>query len=122
VAPIGGSPRSWLFCGSDRGGQRAAVIYSLIVTARMNDVDPQTWLAEVLARIAKHPARRLYDLLPWHWAKSAAYSGRSGRLSHAPVGCSDHRGPRRMLTGMGGLLSCHAHPHTEIPTVPRATP
>ena len=60
--------RSWLFCGSDRGGQRAAVMYSLIVTAKMNEVDPQAWLADVLARIAGHPAKRLDDLLPWNWA------------------------------------------------------
>ena len=60
--------RSWLFCGSDRGGQRAAVMYSLIVTAKMNDVDPQAWPADVLARIAGHPAKRLDDLLPWNWA------------------------------------------------------
>ena len=60
--------KSWLFCGSDRGGQRAAVMYSLIVTAKMNDVDPQAWLADVLARIAAHPAQRLDDLLPWRWA------------------------------------------------------
>jgi transposase len=62
--------KSWLFCGSDRGGQRAAVMYSLIVTAKMNDVDPQDWLADVLARIAEHPAQRLDDLLPWRWVKS----------------------------------------------------
>lgn len=60
--------KSWLFCGSDRGGQRAAVMYSLIVTAKMNDIDPQAWLADVLARIAGHPAQRLDDLLPWNWA------------------------------------------------------
>ena len=60
--------KSWLFCGSDRGGQRAAVMYSLIVTAKMNDIDPQAWLADVLARIADHPAHCLDDLLPWHWA------------------------------------------------------
>ena len=59
--------KAWLFCGSDRGGQRAAVLYSLIVTARMNGVDPQAWLADVLARIAEHPARRLDELLPWNW-------------------------------------------------------
>src|SRR4030081_3053244 len=59
--------KSWLFCGSDRGGQRAAVMYSLIVTAKMNDVDPQAWLADVLARIAEHPAHRLDELLPWNW-------------------------------------------------------
>ena len=64
--------KSWLFCGSDRGGQRAAVMYSLIVTAKMNDVDPQAWLADVLARIAEHPAQRLDDLLPWNWATSKA--------------------------------------------------
>jgi transposase len=59
--------KSWLFCGSDRGGQRAAAMYSLIVTAKMNDVDPQAWLADVLARIATHPAHRLDELLPWKW-------------------------------------------------------
>jgi len=59
--------KSWLFAGSDRGGQRAAAMYSLIVTAKMNDVDPQAWLADVLARIAEHPARRLDELLPWNW-------------------------------------------------------
>lgn len=57
--------RSWLFARSDRGGQRAAKIYSLIVTARMNDVDPQAWLDDVLARIAEHPIQRIHELLPW---------------------------------------------------------
>jgi hypothetical protein len=59
--------KSWLFAGSDRGGNRAAAMYSLIVTAKMNDIDPQAWLADVLARIAEHPASRLDDLLPWNW-------------------------------------------------------
>jgi transposase len=59
--------KSWLFCGSDRGGQRAAAMYSLIVTAKMNGIDPQAWLADVLARIAAHPAHRLDELLPWNW-------------------------------------------------------
>lgn len=62
--------RSWLFAGSDRGGQRAAIMYSLIVTAKMNDIDPQAWLADVLARIADHPAHRIDDLLPWNWTKA----------------------------------------------------
>jgi transposase len=62
--------KSWLFCGSDRGGERAAAIYSLIVTAKMNGVDPQAWLADVLARIAAHPAHRLDELLPWNWRAS----------------------------------------------------
>ena len=60
---------SWLFAGSDRGGDRAAAMYTLIVTAKMNDIDPQAWLADVLARIAEHPAPRLDELLPWNWKK-----------------------------------------------------
>ena len=59
--------KSWLFAGSDRGGRRAAAMYSLIVTAKMNDVDPQAWLADVLARIAAHPVHKLDELLPWSW-------------------------------------------------------
>jgi transposase len=59
--------RNWTFCGSDSGGQRAAVMYTLIETARLNDVDPKAWLADVLARIADHPARRIDELLPWRW-------------------------------------------------------
>ena len=58
--------KSWLFAGSDRGGERAAAMYSLIVTAKLNDVDPRAWLADVLARIADHPASRLHELLPWN--------------------------------------------------------
>ncbi len=64
--------RAWLFCGSDRGGDRAAMMYSLIVTAKMNDVDPQAWLTDVLARIASHPAHRLDELLPWNWQPQSA--------------------------------------------------
>jgi hypothetical protein len=63
--------KSWLFAGSDRGGERAAAMYSLIVTAKLNDVDPRAWLADVLARIADHPTARLHELLPWNWKKSA---------------------------------------------------
>ena len=59
--------KAWLFAGSDRGGQRAAFLYSLIVTAKLNDIDPQAWLADVLARIADHPANRIDELLPWNW-------------------------------------------------------
>jgi transposase len=61
--------KAWLFCGSDRGGERAARMYSLIVTAKMNDVDPQAWLADVLARIAEHPANKIDELLPWNWRR-----------------------------------------------------
>ena len=63
--------KSWLFCGSDRGGQRAAAMYSLIVTAKLNGVDPQAWLTDVLSRIAAHPAHRLDELLPWNWRSHA---------------------------------------------------
>jgi transposase len=59
--------RNWTFCGSDAGGERAAVIYTLIETAKLNDVDPRAWLADVLARIADHPASRIEELLPWRW-------------------------------------------------------
>ncbi|MGA3065135.1 MAG: IS66 family transposase, partial [Methylocystis sp.] len=64
--------KSWLFCGSDRGGQRAAAMYSLVVTCKMNGVDPQAWLTDVLSRIAAHPAHRLDELLPWSWSPRAA--------------------------------------------------
>jgi transposase len=69
--------KSWLFCGSDRGGRRAASMYSLIVTTKMNGVDPQAWLADVLARIATHPAHRLDELLPWNWTPASALSARA---------------------------------------------
>src|SRR3984957_8854883 len=64
--------KSWLFCGSDRGGERAAAMYSLIVTAKMNGIDPQAWLADVLSRIAAHPAHRLDELLPWNWTREVS--------------------------------------------------
>ena len=69
--------KSWLFCGSDRGGQRAASMYSLIVTAKMNGVDPQAWLSDVLSRIASHPAHRLDELLPWNWTPGVSISVRA---------------------------------------------
>jgi transposase len=59
--------KAWLFAGSPRGGERAAFMYSLIVTAKMNNVDPQAWLADTLARLPDIPVSRLPDLLPWNW-------------------------------------------------------
>ena len=59
--------KSWLFAGSERGAERAALMYTLIQTAKLNQLDPQAWLADVLARIAEHPAHRLDQLLPWNW-------------------------------------------------------
>ena len=64
--------KAWLFAGSDRGGERAAIMYTLIGTAKLNDIDPQAWLANVLARIADMPQHRLGDLLPWNWQQPIA--------------------------------------------------
>jgi transposase len=61
--------KSWLFAGSDRGGERAAVMLTLIHTAKLNDVDPQAWLADVLTRIADHKITELAALLPWNWRR-----------------------------------------------------
>jgi transposase len=60
--------KSWLFAGSDRGGERAAVMFTLVQTCKLNKVDPQAWLADVLARIADHKINDLAALLPWNWA------------------------------------------------------
>jgi transposase len=60
--------KSWLCAGSDRGGERAAVMPTLVHTAKLNDVDPQAWLADVLARINDHAIHRLDELLPWNWS------------------------------------------------------
>jgi transposase len=59
--------KNWTFAGSDAGGDRAAAIYTLIETCKLNDVDPQAWLADMLARLPDHPASRVADLLPWTW-------------------------------------------------------
>lgn len=61
---------AWLFAGSPRGGDRAAFMYSLIVTAKRNDVDPQARLADVLARLPNTTASRVQELLPWNWGPS----------------------------------------------------
>jgi transposase len=59
--------KNWTFAGSDEGGRRAAAIYTLIRTAKLSDVHPEAWLADVLARILDHPAKRIGELLPWYW-------------------------------------------------------
>jgi transposase len=59
--------KAWLFAGSDRGGEPTAAMYSLIVTAKLNDVDPQAWLADVLGQINDHPVSHLDERLPWNW-------------------------------------------------------
>jgi hypothetical protein len=59
--------KNYLFAGSDAGGRRAAAMYSLIETAKLNGVNPQAYLTDVLTRIADHPAKRVAELLPWNW-------------------------------------------------------
>ena len=62
--------KSWLFAGSERGAERTALMYTLIQTAKLNNVDPQAWLADVLARLHDHPAKRIADLMPWNWQRN----------------------------------------------------
>jgi transposase len=67
IRPIAVGRRNWTFAGSDAGGHRAAAMYTLIETCRMNDVDPHAWLADIIARLPSHPAKRIDELLPWNW-------------------------------------------------------
>ena len=62
--------KNYLFAGSDRGGESAASIYSLIGTAKLNGIDPELYLRDVLSRIAEHPINRIEELLPWNLAAS----------------------------------------------------
>ena len=66
--------KNYLFAGSDAGGRRAAVLYTIIETAKLNGLDPEAYLADILARIADHPAKRIDELLPWRWTVSATTS------------------------------------------------
>jgi hypothetical protein len=63
--------KNFLFLGSDAGGERAAVIYTVLQSAKLNGLDPEAYLADVIDRMAKeHPINRLSELLPWNWTKS----------------------------------------------------
>jgi len=62
--------KNYLFAGSDAGGERAAAIYSLIGSAKLNGIDPENYLRNVLSRIADHPVNRIEELLPWNVAAS----------------------------------------------------
>jgi hypothetical protein len=64
--------RNYLFAGSDAGARRAAILYSLIGTARINGLDPEAYLRYVLARIGEHPIKRIEELLPWNVAEKLA--------------------------------------------------
>lgn len=74
VRPLKLGAKNWLFAGSDAGGVRAALFYSLIRTAVLNGLDPEAWLVDVIARIGRHPVNRLAELLPWHWSPPATHS------------------------------------------------
>lgn len=64
--------KNYLFAGSDRGAERAAALYSLVETAKLNSLDPEAYLRDVLGRIAEHPASKLNELLPWRWKPQEA--------------------------------------------------
>lgn len=67
IRPLVLGRKNYLFAGSDAGGRRAAAVYTIIETAKMNGLDPEAYLRDVLARIADHPAKRIDELLPWNW-------------------------------------------------------
>jgi transposase len=69
IRPIAVGRHNWTFAGSDEGGRRAAAIYTLIHSAKINDIDPHAWLADALARLQDHPAKRIDELLPWNWKR-----------------------------------------------------
>lgn len=83
VRAIAVGRKNWTFAGSDSGGRRAADIYTLIETARFNDIDVKVWLADVLARIANHPMHRIDELLPWNWKAAQAQT-------HAALSSPNH--------------------------------
>jgi transposase len=74
IRPAALGRKNWLFCGSDAGGERAASFYTLTGAARLNGVEPEAWLTDVIARIGSHPINRLAELLPWNWQPPAAQS------------------------------------------------
>ena len=74
IRPAAVGRKNWLFCGSDAGGIRAAAFYTLVRTARLNGVEPEAWLTDVIARIGAHPINRLSELLPWNWQPPATHS------------------------------------------------
>ena len=74
IRPAALGRKNWLFFGADAGGERAAAFYTLVRTARLNGVEPEAWLTDVIARIGSHPINRLAELLPWNWQPPATLS------------------------------------------------
>ena len=70
IRPLTLGRKNYLFAGSDAGGRRAAILYTLIETARFNGIDPEAWLTDVIARIADHPISKIDEMLPWAWAEN----------------------------------------------------
>ena len=74
IRPVALGRKNWLFSGSDSGGERAAAFYTLIRTAKLNGVEPEAWLTDVIARIGAHLINRLAELLPWTWSPLTTHS------------------------------------------------
>jgi transposase len=74
IRPVVLGRKNWLFAGSDSGGERAALFYTLIRTATLNGIEPEAYLRDLIARIGSHPVSRLHELLPWNWAPPATHS------------------------------------------------
>src|SRR5439155_12697181 len=72
IRPLALGRKNYLFAGSDAGGQRAAAIYTLVQSAKLNNLDPEAHLRDILGRIAEHPNKRIGDLLPWNVANHPA--------------------------------------------------
>ena len=83
VKPVAIGRKNWIFAGSEGGGKAMAIAYSLIETAKLNDVDPQAWLTWVLARIADQKITRLDELLPWNYAAEYLFSVALGAVRSA---------------------------------------
>ncbi|TIV13671.1 MAG: IS66 family transposase, partial [Mesorhizobium sp.] len=67
IRPLTLGRRNWTFLGSDSGGERAAVFYTLVQTCKLNGINPEAYLADLIGRVSDHPANRIDELLPWNW-------------------------------------------------------
>ena len=74
IRPVALGRKNWLFAGSDSGGERAALFYTVTRTASLNGIEPEAYLRDVIARIGSHPVNRLHEMLPWNWAPPATQS------------------------------------------------